>query len=115
LKVVAANKAGQGAESNIVTCYTVTIPGQPGKPELVHSTSTSIEIKWGPAFDDGGSPIYAYEVDMDMLEGIGQANVESWINVFSGEALSFKVETGLIAKMQYRFRVRAISEYQKYS
>ncbi len=65
----------------------------------MHSTATSIEIKWGPAFDDGGSPIYAYEVDMDLIEGIGQANVESWINVFNGEALSFKVETGLIAKM----------------
>jgi hypothetical protein len=36
---------------------------------------------------------------MDLIEGIGQANVESWINVFNGEALSFKVETGLIAKM----------------
>lgn len=27
LKAVATNKAGQGSESNIVTCYTVTIPG----------------------------------------------------------------------------------------
>jgi len=57
LKVYATNKSGSGAESEVITCYTVTIPGQPGKPELVSSTALSIELKWGPAYDDGGSPI----------------------------------------------------------
>lgn len=57
LKVYATNKSGSGTESEEITCYTVTIPGQPGKPELVSSTASTIEVRWGPAFDDGGSPI----------------------------------------------------------
>lgn len=32
LKVTALNKAGEGAESSSITCFTVTIPGQPGTP-----------------------------------------------------------------------------------
>jgi len=32
---------------------------------------------------------------MDKVEGIGFANVESWINVFNGEALTYTVTTGL--------------------
>jgi hypothetical protein len=32
MQVRAFNKAGSGANSTVLTCYTVTIPGQPGKP-----------------------------------------------------------------------------------
>lgn len=32
LKVAATNKAGIGAESDEITCYTVAVPGQPGRP-----------------------------------------------------------------------------------
>lgn len=42
LKVLAINKAGQGTESEEITCFTVTIPGQPGTPQLVTSTASSI-------------------------------------------------------------------------
>lgn len=42
LKVYATNKSGKGAESDIITCYTVTIPGQPGRPELISSTASTI-------------------------------------------------------------------------
>jgi hypothetical protein len=57
IKAYAINKAGDGQVSDIVTCYTVTIPNQPGTPKLVTSDSTSITVSWEPAFDDGGSPI----------------------------------------------------------
>lgn len=60
LKVYATNIAGGGEVSDFVTCYTVTTPGQSGKPELISSTDTSIEMKWAPAYDDGGSPIREY-------------------------------------------------------
>jgi hypothetical protein len=115
LKVVALNKAGEGPESEILTCFTVTVPGQPGTPELVSSTDQSIEIKWTPAYDDGGSPIAVYEVEMDEVEGLGSANIETWENKFTGAALTYEITTGLTATMQYRFRVRAISEYDKQS
>lgn len=76
----------------------MTVPGQPGKPELVSSTASSIEIKWSPAYDNGGSPIEFYEVEIDEVEGLGTANVEEWQNVFTGQALTFAVTTGLKAK-----------------
>lgn len=75
LKVAAMNKAGEGVQSTAITCYTVTIPGQPGTPVLISSTSSSIRVRWAPAFDDGGSPIQSYILEMDEVEGIGYANV----------------------------------------
>lgn len=114
LQAVALNKAGSGVKSEILTCFTVTIPGQPGTPQLVTSTATSIEINWSPAYDDGGSPIVSYSVEMDQVEGIGLANIENWINVFTGAQLTTTV-TGLSATQQYRFRIRSLSEYAKQS
>jgi hypothetical protein len=75
LHVVAINKAGIGQSSDDVSCYTVTVPGQPGTPELVTSTATSITVRWTPAYDDGGAPIADYELEMDEVEGLGFANV----------------------------------------
>lgn len=60
LKAYAINKSGNGVYSDIITCYTATIPDQPGRPTLVASTSTSITVAWEPAFDNGGSPILEY-------------------------------------------------------
>ena len=55
--VYAINKAGNGANSTLLTCYTATIPGQPGTPKMITSSDTNIELKWDPAYDDGGSPL----------------------------------------------------------
>jgi len=52
---------------------------------------------------------------MDEVEGVGLPNVENWLNIYNGETLTFKVTTGLTAKRQYRFRVRAVSEYDRLS
>jgi hypothetical protein len=78
IKVAAVNKAGVGSISDETTCYTVAIPGQPGRPELVSSSDNFIEVRWGPAFDDGGSPIKEYELQTEAVEGLGVANIESW-------------------------------------
>lgn len=40
----AVNKAGDGANSTAITCYTATIPGQPGTPQLVSSSPTNIQV-----------------------------------------------------------------------
>ena len=52
---------------------------------------------------------------MDQVEGLGQANIRNWVVKFTGPALTYSVTTGLTAKSQYRFRVRAVSEYLKLS
>lgn len=82
---------------------------------LVSSTSSTIKVKWTPAFDDGGSPIQNYNLEMDEIEGIGYANVENWQSVFIGNALEYEVTTGLTPTLMYRFRVQAVSEYAKQS
>jgi hypothetical protein len=98
LKVYATNKSGNGEESDVITCYTVTVPGEPGKPQLVLSSASSIELSWAPAYDDGGSPIKSYTVEMDEVEGLDVANQEVWTVVFNGQALSCSVTQGLTAK-----------------
>lgn len=70
---------------------------------------------WEPAYEDGGSPIKEYQLEMDEVEGVGAANIESWTTVFTGHALTYTVMTDLKAKSQYRFRVRSVSEYSKES
>lgn len=77
--IYASNKAGNGVNSTIISCYTATLPGIPGKPKMVTSTSSSIELKWDPAYDDGGSPIEQYQLYMDEVEGLGAPNVEDWV------------------------------------
>jgi hypothetical protein len=51
---------------------------------------------------------------MDQVEGIGLANVENWVNVFTGAQLT-TIITGLSATIQYRFRIRSVTEYAKQS
>lgn len=58
----ALNKAGRGDNATEITCFTATTPGLPGTPMWVSSTSSSIEVKWEPAYDDGGSPILEYQL-----------------------------------------------------
>lgn len=52
---------------------------------------------------------------MDEVEGIGQLNAEDWSVVFSGAALTYTVTSGLTPTLSYRFKVKAISEYNKES
>lgn len=69
--IFASNKAGNGVNSDIISCYTATLPGQPGKAKMVTSSHTHIELNWEPAYDDGGSPIKEYQLYMDEVEGAG--------------------------------------------
>ena len=82
---------------------------------MITSTSETIKLEWEPAYEDGGSPVKEYQLEMDEVEGLGVSNIESWTTVFTGHALTYTVNSDLIPKSQYRFRVRAISEYEKES
>lgn len=78
---------------------------------MVTSSATHIELRWDPAYDDGGSPIEEYQLYMDQVEGVGEANVENWVLQFAGKALTYTVTTGLTPKKSYRFKVLAKNEY----
>lgn len=95
LQVFAVNKAGDGANSTAVTCFTAAIPGQPGTPQLLSSTSSSISLRWDPAYDDGGSPLKQYQLYMDEVEGLGVANIENWSLIYTGNGLTYTVSSGL--------------------
>lgn len=110
IQVRALNKAGQGALSTATSCFTATTPGQPGTPKLVSSSSSQITVSWSPAYDDGGSPIKEYQLEMDEVEGLGAANIESWATIYQGSSLTYSKASGLTATKSYRFRVRAVSE-----
>lgn len=110
LMIYALNKAGAGTNSTIISCYTATKPGQPGRPKMVTSSDTHIELVWDPAYDDGGSPIQQYQLFMDEVEGLGQANIENWVLVLAGQSLTYTVNSGLKPKYSYRFKVLAMSE-----
>lgn len=51
---------------------------------MITSSDVHIELKWEPAYDDGGSPISQYQLYMDEVEGLGAANVENWVLKFAG-------------------------------
>jgi hypothetical protein len=79
IKGYVLNQAGNSLNSTSTTCYTATTPGQPGTPQLISSTATTINVQWAPAYDDGGSPIQQYQLYTDLVEGVGAANVENWV------------------------------------
>jgi hypothetical protein len=87
---------------------------------MTTSSPTAISLEWEPAYEDGGSPILNYVLEMDEVEGIGVSNIEDWQPVFTGAALEYTVTSGvgsvvLTPTLKYRFRVQAISEYAKES
>ena len=45
-----------------------------------------------------------------MVEGVGVSNVENWVLIFTGNALTFNWNTGLTALAQYKFKVSAIND-----
>lgn len=69
-------------------------------------------MEWLPAYDDGGSPIKNYELWYDEVAALGQSNSDNWQNAFTGADLTYTV-SGLVPKTEYRFKVRAFSEYSK--
>ncbi len=88
-------------------------PGPPDMVRLVSSTTSSIEVKWGPPRDTGGSSIAGYELwasEWTSIEGSMQL-------VYDGlgdpSALEFTITTSnypqLAPGLSYQFSVRAIS------
>jgi hypothetical protein len=112
----ALNEAGPGASAAVMSCFTASAPGVPGRPTLVASAASSIEVAWEPAYDNGGSPIKEYRLWADLVEGLGAANVVEWGSspVYTGTALRATIG-GLVAGKAYRFRVQAVSEHLRTS
>ena len=109
IRGLAYNKGGKSAYSSEISCVPVGKPGQPGTPQLVSSSASSIQVKWDGANSTGGLPITSYNLYSDEEEASTLARTENWVLVYSGTALTATKNSGLSAGKSYRFKVRAIN------
>lgn len=61
-KVVAANAAGKGLESDTVTAIAGEYPSKPLNLRVVTQNSLTLDVQWDPPIDDGGRAITNYTV-----------------------------------------------------
>lgn len=107
-RVMAENLQGRSdplnTEKPIVAKNQYSIPGQPGKPELVDSDKDHIKIKWSPPISNGGTPIIGYDIERrDKATG-------RWIKINKEptrqcEYYDDRVQDG----HQYEYRVTAVN------
>ncbi|VVC89475.1 unnamed protein product [Leptidea sinapis] len=107
-RVFAENLQGRSeplvTDKSVVAKNQYTVPGKPGKPELVSADKDHIKIKWPSPISNGGSNIIGYDVERrDKATG-------RWIKV-NREPVRFneykddRVQEG----HQYEYRVSAIN------
>ncbi len=88
-------------------------PGPPDTVRLVSSTTSSIEVKWGPPRDTGGSPVAEYELWASEWTSIEGSMQMLYDGLGDPSTLEFTVTTlnyPLLAPgLSYQFSVRAIS------
>ena len=94
-----ANCIGESPWSPVTTATTAaTVPLQPDPPAVMEATDSSLVLQWFPPADNG-SPIAAYDLEVD--DGGGD-----FVRLYHGPSPSFSV-AGLRGGAVYRFRVRA--------
>lgn len=85
--------------------YTVSLP--PSQPDVTEWNERCMTLKWKPPIDDGGMPVYAYNVEAKTTGGEWQI----W------ECLDTPETTATMQKLQkgqeYQFRVTAINKAGK--
>ncbi|KAM3957310.1 projectin protein bent isoform 8-T9 [Aphomia sociella] len=66
-RVFAENLQGRSeplvTDKPVVAKNQYTVPGKPGKPELVSADKDHIKVKWSPPISNGGSNIIGYDVE----------------------------------------------------
>ena len=65
LKVSAINFNGESVLSDTLEVYACNFPAQPGRPERVSGTKTSLLLGWIGVEDNGGCPITSYRLYRD--------------------------------------------------
>uniref|UniRef100_A0A1I7SFQ9 Ig-like domain-containing protein n=1 Tax=Bursaphelenchus xylophilus TaxID=6326 RepID=A0A1I7SFQ9_BURXY len=108
IRVAAVNKFGVGDFSEPVGIttgipYTAPVPTSP--PEVLHLSTKSCFLQWDEVTEDGGSPIYCY--DVYMREDSGKWTKVNLDPVFTN---AFHVENLLKPGVSYEFKVEATNE-----
>jgi len=85
--------------------YTVSLP--PSQPEVTEWNERSMTIKWNSPIDDGGMPVYAYNVEARTAGGEWQ--IWECLDTPEKKATMQKLQKG----QEYQFRVIAINKAGK--
>ena len=105
--VAAINQAGLSLWSNVSSLYMpVTAPGQVVSPTTKIAPS-SVEVSWAKPVSDGGSRITKYLIEHAES---GEAWPDTPIEVLASAPLKTLV-SGLENGTEYKFRIRAVSNY----
>ncbi|KAI0984835.1 hypothetical protein GJ496_004613 [Pomphorhynchus laevis] len=108
-RVFAANEAGEGYPSDttgfIKAENPLSVPGAPSKPTIAAITNDSVELRFRPPTDDGGSTILSYIIEQ------GSDTSDNWIKVLELPSTEDKcVVTDLHMGDNVRYRIIAVNE-----
>ncbi|KAI5639981.1 immunoglobulin i-set domain-containing protein [Phthorimaea operculella] len=107
-RVFAENLQGRSeplvTDKPIVAKNQYTVPGKPGKPELVSSDKDHIKVRWSPPISNGGSNIIGYDVERrDKATG-------RWIKLNKDPVRNNEYEDDRVQEgHQYEYRVSAVN------
>ena len=90
--------------SSVFSAMAASLPSAPSTPTRKESSENSISIEWTAPSDDGGTPIFDYQVLWDQGTGGSFVSLGS-----SSNSLDFTPPYELITGQTYRFKVRAIN------
>ena len=104
-RVAAVTSAGIGTYSDILTATTtVSVPAAPSTLTIRNITGNGTVLNWKAPTDNGGSPIYDYQVE------ISRAGEDNWVLIEHPESTgkAYNV-TGLTPGVSYDVRVSAVN------
>jgi hypothetical protein len=82
------NYNGQSVYSDVLETYACVSPSAPGTPSWVASTTTSIQLSWTTSIDDGGCPIFEYQLFRDAGDGSATATTQIHITDLANNNVS---------------------------
>jgi len=110
-RVFAVNEVGESEPLSTAKAivaknqYTVSLP--PSQPDVTEWNERSMTLKWKPPIDDGGMPVYAYNVEARTTGGEWQ--IWECLDTPETRATMQKLQKG----QEYQFRVVAINKAGK--
>lgn len=103
-KIRANNAIGyQSSFSTIQYMMCGTTPASPGSPTLHSQSSSLIYFYWNEPFDNGGTSITQYEIEITKVS----TTTITTVSIINSNEYKFSTSEGLSAGETYEFRVRA--------
>ena len=105
-RIIAINSVGSSQPGPDSSFLAADFPSAPTQPQLVASTSNSVQIKWNPPSDNGGATITGYEIYFKKAT----EDETMWILVGTTDinTLTF-THTGITGTDDVQYKVKATS------